>query len=193
MPEGREPRNGAREGAVRKSADWLFRGLEAVLVVLLAGMVAMVFGNVVLRYGFNSGIVISEEMSRYFFVWLTFVGAVVAFRESAHLGVETLVQRFGRRGRLVCMALSEIVILLCMAVLFWGTWRQAPINASMQAPVVGISMIWVYGTAFFTSIGIGVMAALRLFRIVSGRISDEEVGAFAGEGMAAQAVRERAE
>jgi len=178
---------------MRTGTDWLFRGLEAVMVLLLAGMAVMVFGNVVLRYGFNSGIVISEEMSRYFFVWLTFIGAVVAFRESAHLGVETLVQRFGRGGRLFCMALSEIVILLCMAVLFWGTWRQAPINASMQAPVAGISMIWVYGIAFFTSIGIGVMAALRLFRILSGRISDEEVQAFAGEGMAAQAVRERAE
>lgn len=63
---------------MRKAIDWLFRPLEFAIVALLVAMVVMVFGNVVLRYGFNSGIVISEEVSRYFFVWLTFIGAVIA-------------------------------------------------------------------------------------------------------------------
>ncbi len=163
------------------------------MVVLLAGMVVMVFGNVVLRYGFNSGIVVSEELSRYFFVWLTFIGAVVTFRESAHLGVETLVQRFSRKGRLVCMVASDLIILLCMAVLFWGTWKQSAINASMDAPVVGISMIWIYGIGFFTSIGIGALVLVRLARTATGRITDAEIAAFAGEGAEAAAIRERAE
>ncbi|MEO5883317.1 MAG: TRAP transporter small permease subunit, partial [Caldimonas sp.] len=44
---------------------------------MLATMVVLVFGNVVLRYGFNSGITASEELSRFLFVWLTFMGAVV--------------------------------------------------------------------------------------------------------------------
>jgi TRAP-type transport system small permease protein len=53
--------------------------------------VAMVFGNVMLRWFADSGILISEEMSRFFFVWLTFIGAVVVMRENAHLGVDALV------------------------------------------------------------------------------------------------------
>jgi TRAP-type C4-dicarboxylate transport system permease small subunit len=174
-------------------ADLFFRALEIVLVALLAGMVLMVFGNVVLRYAFNTGIVISEEMSRYFFVWLTFIGAVVTFRENAHLGVETLVQRFGHRGRLVCMILTDALILLCCAVFFWGTWKQAGINASNVAPVTGMSMIWVFGIGFFTSLGIGIIAAIRLLKGLTGRVSDEELALFAGEGEAAQAIRERAE
>jgi hypothetical protein len=44
--------------------DRLFKAVEAVLAALLLGMVLMVFGNVVLRYAFNSGIVVSEELSR---------------------------------------------------------------------------------------------------------------------------------
>ena len=52
-------------------------------------MVVLVFGNVVLRYGFNSGITVSEELSRWLLVWLTFLGAIVAVREHAHLGVDT--------------------------------------------------------------------------------------------------------
>lgn len=176
-----------------KGFGWLIRGLEAVLVILLAGMAIMVFGNVVLRYGFNSGILVSEEMSRYFFVWLTFIGAVVTFRESAHLGVETLVQRFGRSGRLICLVLSDIIILGCMAAFFWGTWKQAPIFASQTAPVVGISMIWIYGIGFFTSLGIGGLVLVRLLRVATGRITEDEIAAFAGEGAEAAAIRERAE
>jgi TRAP-type C4-dicarboxylate transport system permease small subunit len=176
-----------------KGIDWLVRGLEVLLVILLASMAIMVFGNVVLRYGFNSGILVSEEMSRYFFVWLTFIGAVVTFRENAHLGVESLVQRFGRNGRLICMVLSDIIILLCMAAFFWGTWKQYPINASMTAPVVGISMNWIYGIGFFTAIGIGGLVIIRLIRTVTGRITEDEINAFAGEGAEAAAIRERAE
>ena len=54
-----------------------FKLLEKLMVVLLTAMVVMVFGNVVLRYLFDSGIDVSEELSRYVFVWLTFIGAVV--------------------------------------------------------------------------------------------------------------------
>ncbi len=176
-----------------KGIDYLIRILEGLLVVLLAGMAIMVFGNVVLRYGFNSGILVSEEMARYFFVWLTFIGAVVTFRENAHLGVETLVQRFGRGGRLTCMVLSDIIILACMAAFFWGTWKQYPINASMTAPVIGIRMSWIYGIGFFTSLGIGAMVSARLLRVLKGRITDDEISAFAGEGAEAAAIRERAE
>lgn len=178
---------------MEKGFGYLIRALEFLLVILLAGMAIMVFGNVVLRYGFNSGILVSEELSRYFFVWLTFIGAVVTFRENAHLGVESLVQRFGRSGRLICLVASDLIILLCMAVFFWGTWKQYPINASMTAAVVGISMIWIYGVGFFTSVGIGALVVVRLFRVFTGRITEAEISAFAGEGAEAAAIRERAE
>ena len=61
--------------------DLYCRLLKFVIALCLAVMVVLVFGNVVLRYGFNSGITISEELSRWLLVWLTFLGAIVAVRE----------------------------------------------------------------------------------------------------------------
>lgn len=69
--------------------EFCFLVLKAAIALLLAGMVVLVFGNVVLRYALNTGITYSEELSRTFFVWLTFLGAVVAMREHAHLGVDS--------------------------------------------------------------------------------------------------------
>ena len=65
-------------------------------------MVVLVFGNVVLRYGFNSGITVSEEVSRWLFVWLTFLGAIVALKEHGHLGSDMLVARLPPRGKKRC-------------------------------------------------------------------------------------------
>lgn len=176
---------------IRTLTDLFFRLLEILLVVLLAGMALMVFVNVVMRYGMNSGIAVSEEMSRYFFVWVTFIGAVVAHREHLHLGVETLVARFGRRGRLVLMAVSNLIILGCSAIFFWGTWMQLPINVSMVATVSGLSMGWVYGIGLFTGGGIFLITLERLVRQATGRITDEEIAAFAGENMTLEQMAER--
>ncbi|MBW7920861.1 MAG: TRAP transporter small permease [Rubellimicrobium sp.] len=162
--------------------------VEVVLVLLLTGMSVMVFVNVVLRYGFNSGIVISEEMSRFFFVWLTFIGAVIAFKEHGHMGVETLVKMFGRRGRVICMGLSNALILGCVVILFWGAWLQAPINASVKAPVSGMPMILVYGISFFTAGCIAIIAAVRLARILAGRVTEREIAIFVGDYEAAEGV-----
>lgn len=174
---------------------FFFKGLEGIMVLLLAGMVVMVFGNVVLRYLFDTGIDVSEELSRFFFVWLTFIGAVVVGRENAHLGVESLVAKLGDRGRKVCMILSDVFVVICCAVFFWGTWLQAEINATNVAPITEISMLWVYGIGYFTSLGLGLMAAYRILRVLTGRITERELRAFAGDFSddEAHALRERLE
>jgi TRAP-type C4-dicarboxylate transport system permease small subunit len=160
---------------------WILRALEAVLVALLAGMVVMVFGNVVLRYAFNSGIDVSEELSRYFFVWLTYIGAVVVMRENGHLGVDTFVGALSIPGRRICMILSDLIVLVCCLMLLEGTWKQQEINASVVAPVTGISMSYVYNVLYFAGVGIGLITLARLFRALTGRLDPYELAEFVGD------------
>ena len=63
------------------------------------------------------------------------------------------------------MVLSDVFIIICCAVFFWGTWLQAEVNATNYAPITEISMLWVYGVGYFTSIGLGLMAAYRILRV----------------------------
>ena len=163
------------QSGLQRLLDWVFKAVEAVLAALLLGMVLMVFGNVVLRYAFNSGLVMSEELSRFFFVWLTFIGAIVAMRDGTHLGMDNVVSKLSRRGKLVCLTISQGLILLCCSMLFWGTWRQHEINATNMAPVTGMSMIWIFGMGYLTSVAIAVHALHKLWRIASGQIRDDEL------------------
>lgn len=152
-----------------------FRLIELVLVLCLGAMVLMVLGNVILRYGFNSGITASEELSRFLFVWLTFLGAVLGLREGAHLGVDTLVRLMPLLGRRLCFALNHLLMLGCCALFFWGTWVQRPINLANEAPVTGLAMEWVFGVAYVSAGSMMLMIAARLLRLALGRLPDEQL------------------
>ena len=113
------------------------RGIEALIAFMLAVMVVLVFGNVVLRYGFNSGITVSEEVSRWLFIWMTFLGAVVALKEHGHLGVDMVVQRLPKAGKKACLAIGHVVMLYVVWLLFQGSVAQARINWDVTAPTTG--------------------------------------------------------
>jgi TRAP-type C4-dicarboxylate transport system permease small subunit len=154
---------------------YFFKLLEVLVVVFMVAMVVMVFGNVVLRYGFNSGISISDEMSRYCFIWLTYVGAMVAMREGGHLGVDTLVKHLPIHGKKVCLFLSETLMLLCNALFFLGTYKMHELQVTNISPVVGISMIWVYGIGYVVGIVMGIINLRVLYRLLSGTITESEL------------------
>jgi TRAP-type C4-dicarboxylate transport system permease small subunit len=154
---------------------YFFKLLEVLIVVFMVAMVVMVFGNVVLRYGFNSGISVSDEMSRYCFIWLTYVGAMVAMREGGHLGVDSLVKHLPIHGKKVCLFLSESLMLLCNGLFFLGTYKMHELQVTNISPVVGISMIWVYGIGYVVGIVMGIINVRVLYRLLSGTITEREL------------------
>ena len=158
-----------------KMIDGYCRLLEWIIVTALAVMVVLVFGNVVLRYFFNSGIVQSEELARYCFIWLTYIGAMIAMRERGHLGVDTLVRRLPRAGKKACLFLSEALMLGVNVLFFIGTWKMHDLQVTNVSPVVGISMIWIYGIGYVVAVVMAVFNLGVLWRLVTGQLSDEEL------------------
>jgi TRAP-type C4-dicarboxylate transport system permease small subunit len=155
--------------------DAFCKALNALSALLLALMVVLVFGNVVLRYALNSGITVSEEVSRWLFVWLTFLGAVVAIHDNAHLGTDMLISRLGRRGRRVCLVSAQLAMLYVTWLLFSGSLTQARINWDVQAPVTGASMAIFYGSGVVFAVAAGVLLGYQLWRIASGQLGDDEL------------------
>ena len=102
--------------------------LEGICVAILAIMSILVFLNVVLRYGFNSSISVTEEVSRYLFVWLTFLGAVLAFNERQHVSVNVFVEKLSTRGQSVLRLLTDGMMLFCCYLIVSGSWIQFQLN-----------------------------------------------------------------
>lgn len=136
------------------------RALDMLSGLCLAVMVVLVFGNVVLRYTLNSGITVSEELSRWLFVWLTFMGAVVALRDHGHLGTDVLVARLPVAGKKFCLVLAQVAMLYVSWLLLKGSWAQMVINAETEAPVTGASV----GIFYASGVMMGASAIAILLR-----------------------------
>ena len=158
-----------------KIVEGYFHLLKLVMVLCLALMVILVFGNVVLRYGFNTGITVSEELSRWLFVYVTFLGAIVAMREHAHLGVDSLVKRLPPMGKKICLVVSQLLMLFATWLFLQGSWVQTNINLHNAAPASGMSVGIVYAAGIIFSISVGFILLADLYRVVSGKASEKDL------------------
>ncbi|WP_275185402.1 TRAP transporter small permease [Bradyrhizobium sp. CSA112] len=163
-------------GAIERLIDLYCRLLRGAIAICLAAMVVLVFTNVVLRYLFNSGIATSEELSRWLLVWLTFLGAIVALRQHAHLGVDALVRALPPRGKLACFVLSYLLMLYVDALLTLGSWKQAVLTLGDSAPASGISVgLFFYSSGLVFGVSAAVILIVDLVRVLSGSASEEDL------------------
>ncbi|MEY4440169.1 MAG: 2,3-diketo-L-gulonate transporter small permease protein YiaM [Pseudomonadota bacterium] len=149
--------------------------LEAAIAFCLALMVVLVFGNVFLRYAMNSGITLSEELSRWAFVWMTFLGAIVALKEHGHLGTDMLVSRLGPFGKRMCLGASYTLMLFACWLLFEGAYEQAVINLGSTSAVMEVSMAWIYLPGILFAVMGALILGAEFIRLLTGQVRDEDL------------------
>lgn len=160
---------------MQRTIDGFFGLLRLFITLCLAGMVVLVFGNVVLRYGFNSGITVSEELSRWLFVWLTFVGAGLALRDHAHLGMDTVVSKLPPFWKKACFVVSNLLMLGCVYLFWVGSWDQTKINLDNRAPATGLSYGLFYGIGLFFCLVAAGLLIRNLYLVFSGHAKDADL------------------
>jgi TRAP-type C4-dicarboxylate transport system permease small subunit len=143
---------------------FLQRGAEALLALCLAAMVLCVFGNVVLRYGFNSGLNATEELSRLLFVWLVFLGATAAYPAGQHMAFTSLVGTLRHRPKvfaLITLVVRLLVLLACV-LLGRGAWQQVVVGMNSHSVVLGYPVALLPLPALLCALAIGVMVAIEI-------------------------------
>lgn len=160
---------------LKKVIDRYCQWISYLLAVIMVLMVVLVFGNVFMRYALNSGFTISEELSRWLFVWMTFLGAVVALRDNGHLGTDMLVGRLNPTGKKICMGLSLLLMLFCDWLIFKGSYEQAKINLDSTSAVMEVSMAWVSTAGVVFAVLAAPILLGDLWRLLSGQIGDDQL------------------
>jgi len=158
---------------MRRLVKGYFSLLKFLVALFLAIMMVLVFGNVVLRYAFNSGITVSEEVGRWLFVWLTFLGAIVALRERAHLGMDSLIRPLPPILQRLCLAVSQALMLYATWLLMDGSIEQTRINWTVRAPASGLSVGIFYGVGIVFGVSVGLMLVIDLFNTLTFRTPDD--------------------
>nr|WP_146811994.1 TRAP transporter small permease [Aneurinibacillus danicus] len=127
-------------------------------------MAILVFGNVVLRYAFNSGITWSEEMSRFLFVWMVFLGAIAALKDNMHLGMDIVINFLPKAAKKAAFLLSNALVLYVLWLLLDGSWKMTVLNMNSTAPATGMPLSYLYGIGIVTSISMAVIILINLYR-----------------------------
>lgn len=160
-----------------------YRLLEVILVVSMIVMFVLVFMNVMLRIFLNSGIDFAEEIPRFAFIWMTFVGAVIGMHKHSHLGVDMVVSALPILGRKICWGISQAIMAVCSLYMLYGTWMQHDIVSANASPVLQMSMLWVYGVSYLTGTAISIICLSNIVRLFLGQVDESELIDVLEEGM----------
>ncbi|NHF72403.1 TRAP transporter small permease [Paracoccus xiamenensis] len=138
--------------------------IEALLALLLAGMIILVFTNVVMRYGFNSGLRWGIELSRLAFVWIAMLGSALALRSNEHLAVTEVVETFLPNALRPIWVVTRLVIIGLLAIFVIGCWRQMNLNWVNISQVTGLPTALIYMAGV---VGGGLMIVVAAAQILN--------------------------
>jgi TRAP-type C4-dicarboxylate transport system permease small subunit len=158
------PSPGSLQTTLRRLSRLAERTLNLLMVLALVAMIALVFTNVVLRYGFDSGISVSVELSRFLFVWVIFLGTVVGLMRHEHLRVTTLSDRLPQKLQGMLQRLVTLAMLGCCLMLIKGSYSQTLLNWSDRSPISGIPVGVFYLAALIAGV---LMALILIFRLLT--------------------------
>ena len=122
----------------KKALDSLFVWILKIAMVMLLAMVVIVFLNVVLRYGFKSGIHWAEEISLVIVIWFTFISMALGVKENLHINISVLPSKLPKKFFLILDVVKDLLEILIGVILVIYGWRLTLNGARSFLPATQI-------------------------------------------------------
>lgn len=149
--------------------------VNKIVALLLAVMAVLVFGNVIMRYFFHSGITWAEEVSRFAFIWLIFIGSIIALKDNMHLGVDTVVSKLSLKAKRILFIVNEIILLIILAMLLDGAYELTLLNRDQSSPAINLPYAYVYVSGVIMAVAMIGITTYKLYRLVSGKFNEQDL------------------
>lgn len=127
--------------SIRRGMD---RTVDLICIALLVAMVVVVVAQVIWRYLLGAALPWSEELARFLFIWITFLGASIASRRAAHIGMDSLVKLLNPRWQRYAGIAGDLVVALFLVVMVVSGWGLTKATTDQPSPALDLSMSWVY-------------------------------------------------
>lgn len=134
---------------------------QSLLVVLFTTMVVVLFTQVVMRAVFNNSLAWSEELTRYCFIYLVFIGISYAVKKRRHLNLTIFINILNNKGKKTLNLFSDLLFLLfAVFILSYGVGLTIDTFKFEQiTPSLGIPMGVIYA-------GVPIGMALTIIRLI---------------------------
>lgn len=152
-------------GLFNKALDLVDTSIEWTSIVLMSFLLLLTFVNVVGRYVFHSSIFFSEELARFIFVWIVFLGAAIIIKDKGHVAVTFMLDSLhGKITKKVLETVIGICGIVFISIVFCGGLQLACSMNIYSSAALGIPMGYVY---WVIPIGSGIMMIHQLKNFVS--------------------------
>ena len=137
---------------------------DKIIALLFGVIVCVMFAQVVFRYIFNNSLSWSEEIVRYLFVWLTFLGGALAIKTKSHIAVEFFIELLPDKYLKYIKILNQLIVIVFFSsiIVIGLLWMYH--SRGLQSGALGLPVnIVLYGALPLTSI-LGVWYSINRLR-----------------------------
>jgi TRAP-type C4-dicarboxylate transport system permease small subunit len=150
------------------------QALDASAIVLFAGMCGLVLAQVVMRKFFEP-LVWSEELARYVFIWVSFLGWTIACRKRSHVAVMFAADRAPPLVRTLLGCLSEVGTIVLACILMWYGSQLVRNNTDVETVTLFFNYALVYAIVPFSGLMMVLISIASLHRRLQGHNEAVEV------------------
>lgn len=118
---------------------------SALILVLLVALVVSVFTQVASRYVLNISSPWTEEAARYFFVWVSMLGASLGVQRHSHFGFDAVVRKLPPLAHRVAKTAALLVVLGMSTLILVQGWKLVELGRLETGSATNLPMVWVYG------------------------------------------------
>jgi len=136
-------------------------------------MVIVTLAQVVFRYVIAAPLPWSEELARYCFVWIVFLGGAIGLSRGIHLGVDLFVNKLPEPVRRGLDALTSALIAGFAATVIYASYPVINMNMLQRSPALGVQMSWIYIAIPISMALIFLICAERVFAYLFPRRAQE--------------------
>ena len=142
------------------------KSTEIIIVFLFALLVVVVFYQVLSRYLFNEPPSWTEELARYFQVWIILLASSVCIRKGSHLAVDYFGHRFSMGiKRIINIAMNILIVPYILVVIVFG-WKLMVVGQYQLSPALQVKMSFVYVIFPLSGILMFLEAIIRTFHSI---------------------------
>ncbi|GAB6152204.1 TRAP transporter small permease [Desulfosporosinus burensis] len=149
---------------MKKLAAMLDRLITSLTVIAMSGIVVLVFMNVVLRYAFNSGLTWSSELATYLFVWVIFLGGILAAKDDIHIKVDILTNRLPKGLQKIFLVVANVLVLIGLGILVDGGSKIVQATHTSISPSLGIPLSLVNASLVVFAIATGIILVYQTYK-----------------------------
>lgn len=129
---------------MKKIDEVLFRLVCWMCGILMLAMLGIIFSQVVARYVFHYSLTWSEEVGRYIFVWIAFLGMTAAFRAGSHVALDLLGRSLKGISRKILETINGLLVVVLSSAIVYSGIQLFRLGMRQKSPALKLPMQWVY-------------------------------------------------